>query len=388
MNMQLKPALLRWAREHSGFTQERLAHKLNVRQERVAEWERTGEISFPKLQTLAASTHTPIGYLFLPQPPDEELPIPDFRTIGSAPPGRLSVDLLDVIHQCQLRQTWYREYRISEGAQPLDFVGSAADADDPIAVAEAIRATLAIDEAHMRLAVDNEDAFRQFVERCENADLLVMRSGIVGGNTHRALDLSEFRGFALVDPYAPLVFINGKDAPAARCFTLAHELAHIWLGQSGVSNSDMQFMASQDVERFCNRVAVDVLIPMRLFREHWQQNSDPIVEVRRIAEQWKVSAVVVLRRAWDAGYISDAAYRELYPLFAGTPAKSAGGGGNYYASAAARAGKRFVAAVVERAFAGDMTYTEAFRLLDVRSVDALRRLGTQVGANSKYCHAE
>ena len=354
MNMQLKPALLRWAREHSGFTQERLAHKLNVRQERVAEWERTGEISFPKLQTLAASTHTPIGYLFLPQPPDEELPIPDFRTIGSAPPGRLSVDLLDVIHQCQLRQTWYREYRISEGAQPLDFVGSAADADDPIAVAEAIR--------------------------CENADLLVMRSGIVGGNTHRALDLSEFRGFALVDPYAPLVFINGKDAPAARCFTLAHELAHIWLGQSGVSNSDMQFMASQDVERFCNRVAVDVLIPMRLFREHWQQNSDPIVEVRRIAEQWKVSAVVVLRRAWDAGYISDAAYRELYPLFAGTPAKSAGGGGNYYASAAARAGKRFVAAVVERAFAGDMTYTEAFRLLDVHSVDALRRLGTQVGA--------
>ena len=376
--MEVKPALLRWARERSGFTQEGMAHKLDVKLERIAEWERTGKISLPKLQSLASRTHTPIGYLFLSEPPHEKLPIPDFRTVVRGPLPRPSVDLLDVIHQCQQRQAWYRDYRIEEGAEPLAFVGSASIRSEASEVATSIRTTLKIDDAQSWSPVDREDAFRRMADLCEAAGLMIMRSSIVGSDTHRRLAVDEFRGFAMVDPYAPLIFINTNDAPTARMFTLAHELAHVWLGQSGVSDSDLRNLGSLDVERFCNRIAVEVLVPMSEFRERWQPSDDPLEETNRLAKQMNVSRLVLWRRARDAGLISDAVFREHYPKFAAFT-RSGKGGGDFYASVAVRVGKRLASAVIERAFSGETTYTEAFHLLGVSSVDSLRKLATKIG---------
>jgi transcriptional regulator with XRE-family HTH domain len=124
LNIKLQPIVLRWVRERSGLSREDLASKLHVDPDKVEGWERSGEITFSLAEKIAQKTHAPLGYLYLSEPVAEELPIPDLRTIGGAGIQRLSPDLLDCIEEAQIRQDWYREYLISEGEQPLDFVGS------------------------------------------------------------------------------------------------------------------------------------------------------------------------------------------------------------------------------------------------------------------------
>ncbi|RMN74615.1 hypothetical protein ALQ55_200010 [Pseudomonas savastanoi pv. savastanoi] len=128
-----------------------------------------------------------------------------------------------------------------------------------------IRQTLGVDPEKSRLDYDKYS--RALIDAAEVAGVLVMRSGIALGNTHRKLEVSEFRGFAISNSLAPVVFINSSDAPTARLFTLMHELAHLWIGSSGVS--DAGTANGREEERFCNAVAGEFLVPEELFRAVW-----------------------------------------------------------------------------------------------------------------------
>ena len=99
--------------------------------------------------------------------------------------------------------------------------------------------------------------------------MLVVFSGIVGNNTHRKLETEEFQGFALVDEYAPLVFVNSADFRAAQMFTLAHEIAHLFVGETGVSSFDNLQPTEDLTEQFCNRIAAEFLAPEEELRAFW-----------------------------------------------------------------------------------------------------------------------
>ena len=157
----------------------------------------------------------------------------------------------------------------STGGKPVDFVGSARPEDDVTEVAVRMRRLLRFDVAERRRIPTWTDASRRFLGQADALGVLVMVSGVVGSNSRRSLDPQEFRGFALADPTAPLIFINGKDTKAAQMFTLAHELAHLWLGSSGVSDAEALEIGGPETERWCNRVAAELLVPLHLLQAEY-----------------------------------------------------------------------------------------------------------------------
>jgi Zn-dependent peptidase ImmA (M78 family) len=144
-------------------------------------------------------------------------------------------------------------------------------------------------------------------------DVLLIRSGVVGSASRRPLSVKEFRGFVFSDPIAPLVFINGGDSTSAQVFTLAHELVHLWIGKSGVSNPNPKKRSTDevnDIERFCNKVAAEVLVPHSEFLRRWNDNQPVETNVQTLIRHFRVSTHVILRQAFEQDKISREEYEE------------------------------------------------------------------------------
>ena len=373
----IKPQLLRWAYQRAGFDRADLEHKFP----RLAAWESGGaQPTLKQVEAFAKATYTPVGYLFLQEPPVELIPIPDFRTIGNEHIGHPSPDLLETIYVCQQRQEWYRDFARSMGEKPLKFVGSASSQDDIVPAAAQIRGALSFDVNERRRMPTWTDALRHFIEQADGLGVLVMCNGVVHNNNYRHLDPKEFRGFAMADDLAPLVFINGADTKSAQMFTLAHELAHIWLGQSAVSDAQPLTVPDQDVERWCNQVAAELLVPLELMKREYNRESKLTDEVNRLARRFKVSTLVILRRIHDAGGLTrqelwDAYNAEVERLLA----IPRGTGGNFYLTQAARLSKRFAAALVTSTLEGQTLYNDAFRMLGFSKQATFKELGRSLG---------
>ena len=372
----VEPALLRWAGERS----RRSIKDLQKRFPKLDAWERReAQPTLKQLEAFAKATYTPIGYLFLHEPPEEQLPVSDFRTMEGAEVIRPSPDLLDTLYLCQQRQEWYRnEVRIA-GEDPLAFVGSLDTSVDTAFAGARLRAALGFDIEQRRQAPTWARALQLFIEQAESLGVLVMVSGVVGNNTHRHLNPEEFRGFTLSDSLAPLVFINGADTKAAQMFTLSHELAHLWLGKSGVSNSQAVTTPGHSIERWCNQVAAELLVPSDLIRAEFNTGTELRAEVNRLARYFKVSTLVVLRRIHDTGGLDweefQAAYSEELGRLREHPNSS---GGNYYINVRVRASKQFARALVVSTLEGRTSFTESFRLLGIKKLVTFKELAQRL----------
>jgi len=378
VRVPVKPEMIRWARERAGLAVDDLHRAFP----KLEAWER-GEVqpTLRQLEAFASRVRVPLGYLFLESPPEEPLPIPDFRTI-SGPPRRPSPDLLDTIYLVQQRQDWYREYLQIQGAEPLPFVGSATLQDNPEEVAARIRHILRVDLAERRALRTWTEALRYLTEKAEAAGILVMSSGIVGTNTRRKLDPEEFRGFTLVDTLAPVIFINAADTVAARIFTLAHELSHIWLGQSGVSNPQIHLFPDEAVEQWCNRAAAEVLVPRAALLKEHRLARPPQEEAQRLARLFKVSTLVILRRLYEVGRLSEEAFWQAYReerARVRAMERRAGTGGDFYRNLFARVSRPLAEAVVVSTLEGYTLYRDAYRLLGIRNPKAFQKICRSLG---------
>lgn len=375
--VEVKPALWQWARKRAGLDEA----TVHTRFPQLDAWERGDkQPTLKQLETFAKATFTPVGFFFLPEPPVDQVPILDLRTRRNRALDAPSPHLLDTLYQCQQRQEWYREFARWLGERPRDFVGSVKLHDDVVRVASAMRKTLQLDLEERKSLSTWTDALRRMIELADAAGVLVMVSGVVGSDNHRKLDPDEFRGFALVDEVAPLVFINGSDTKAAQMFTLAHELAHVWLGQTALSNADMVSTETHDVERFCDQVAAELLVPLAVLAREYNPRSELHEEMGRLARQFKVSTLVVLRRLHDAHKLSRDAYWKAYrEEVARLEAKTSKGGGDFYLTLGSRVSKRFARAVVVSALEGRSPFTEAFQLLGFRKMSTFDELGRSLG---------
>jgi len=186
----------------------------------------------------------------------------------------------------------------------------------------------------------------------------------VNGNTHRQLNIDEFRAFTLVDEFAPLIFINGRDSWAGRVFSLIHEIVHVGIGVCSFFNAD--FYASfgiSPVETFCNAVSAETLAPNDVFMNKWfATQGSAESRTREIAGYFRCSQTVIARRALDNALISDAEYQALARR--ATLLSKQGSGGDFYKTKASRIDKRFLWALESRIAEGRTLYTEAYRLTD------------------------
>jgi Zn-dependent peptidase ImmA (M78 family) len=232
--------------------------------------------------------------------------------------------------------------------------------DKPEAVAAQMRNTLGM--ATDKRATTWGEAFRDLWINAERAGTTVVCNGIVGHNTGRLLDVEEFRGFVLSDSIAPLIFINNADAKAAQMFTLAHELAHLWINSGGVLNFREMRPAENQTELFCNAVAAEFLVPKKQLAAKWAQLDDFF----GLASYFKVSPLVIARRLLDANYINKARFFSFYNAhiarMRADKAPSKEHGGNFYANCDYRIGRPFADAVGRAVKAGRLLYRDAYRL--------------------------
>lgn len=376
--VHINPKFFRWAQQRARLDEAVLVDKFP----KYLLW-LSGEAdpTFKQLEKFAEQTYAPLGYFFLPEPPEDKLPISDFRTVSDRKVTRPSPHLLDTIHAAQLRQEWMRTFLVEQGEPPLTFVGSRTVQDAPEAVAGEIRRSLGLDPRWSRDFDTWEEALRHLIQVIEEAGVLVMINGVVENNTHRPLDTEEFRGFALTDTHAPLIFINGTDAKAAQMFTIIHELVHLWLGQGGVSAFKELSPSGNVVEVFCNAVAAEFLVPAHEMAVAWAEVKESDNPFERISRLFKVSPVVAARRALDLGLVSRARFVEFYTrykaLWAARKARSSGGG-NFYLTLGARLGKRFPAAVFSAAKEGRLPYRDAYQLTGL-SGESYDRFGREFG---------
>lgn len=383
----ISPDVLEWARERAGMPFETLAKRFK----KYPFWlDGQGGPTFQQLETLASILHLPMGMFFLREPPEEKMPLPDFRRMADGGVQRPSTELIDTIHICQRRQRWYREYVAGSRADTLPFVGASDVGDQPMVVAGHIRTVLKLEVGSRNEAATWEEFLRRFIALAREVGVLVMINGVVGNNTHRPLNPREFRGFAIADPFAPLVFINGADTKSGQIFTLAHELAHIWIGKDGVSNSAADDLPEQlgpdsKVERFCNAVAAEVLVPMaQLSTMNLPQDVDQAKAI--IARSFRVSTLVALRRIKDLGRLSyddfqDAYDAELDFLKRKTKQKKSGGG-DFYNTMGARVDPHFASAVISAALEGQTLMGDAFELLDIKNSATFRQEARHLGVTS------
>lgn len=380
MRVVIKKELLSWALERAGLEQDALVSKFK----KLPQWE-TGEVqpTLKQAEDFARLVHVPVGYLFLSEPPEEPLPIPDFRTFADQPILRPSPNLLDTIYICQERQSWYHDFARITQSPELKFIGSATIQMSHEDVAARMRSTLGFDLDARNNCQTWADALRLFIRLADNIGVLVMVSGVVMSNTHRKLDPTEFRGFALSDPLAPLIFINGADTKAAQIFTLAHELAHLWLGDSALSNIEAAPRHGFSREEvWCNAVAAELLVPITKLQIELRAGEMLIDTIPRLARKFKVSTLVILRRLLDAGQLDRASFEAAWEQECKRLreiAQKSSGGGNFYKTTITRVSPRFARALISSTLEGQTLFRDAFRMLGVSKTETFNNLGREAG---------
>jgi Zn-dependent peptidase ImmA (M78 family)/DNA-binding XRE family transcriptional regulator len=250
--------LFKWARDTAGFDLETAAKALGIKPAKLEAMEH-GEVepSRPQLLNMAKVYRRPLVTFYLAKPPARGERGEDFRTL---PPDRNQADdaTLDaLIRDVRSRQAVVRSLTEDEDeGAPLAFVGSMRMEQGVDAVLASIKDMLRIDRTAYRAQRSAEAAFAYLRAQAESVGIFVLLMGNLGTH-HTAIGVEAFRGFAIADPFAPFVVINDQDARTAWSFTLLHEIAHLWLGQTGVSGNSLE----QTVERFCNDVASKFLLP-------------------------------------------------------------------------------------------------------------------------------
>lgn len=364
----VQPAVLKWARQSQGYTIEDVAARLRRRPEEIAAWE-TGEKSptYVQLERLAYKVYKrPLAVFFLPKPPSEPSLKQEFRTLPEFEIDRLSADTRYQLRVARSLQISLQE--LTEGSNPAkrkifkDVELSPASGDASIAAT--LREYLEIPFSTQTSWRSTERALRAWRDAVENVGVFVFK------NSFKQRDIS---GFCLVDPDFPIIYLNNSTAKSRQIFTLFHELTHLLLHQSDIGKADDAYIEylppyERNIERFCNAVTAEFLIPSADFVRQIELVSVAREElIEDLAARYSVSRESILRRMLDMKLVSQEYYERKAAQWAQEAEESAGDGGNYFLTQAAYLGENYLSLVFAKYYKGEITAEQTADYLGVRT---------------------
>jgi len=303
----ITPNVLRWARESARMSADIAASKVSVPVEKLKEWEEgTSQPTIRQAETLAKAYRRPFSLFFLPDIPRDFQPLQDYRRKSAKALGTASVF---IIREIQQKQAWIRDVYEDNHEGKLPFVGKFSLSDNPKKVAEDILKTFDIHP----FDYSSEKPIKEWIDKAESKGIFISRTSFI--HSRLLLDSEEIQGFTIADPFAPFVFVNSEDWDAPQLFTLVHELAHIWIAESGISNEvgpDIKFKeTTHPVEIFCNAVAANALMPDTIMLNLRPSTFDSIKEVFQTSKALGISSFALIYRAFIMDRISLDKYRIL-----------------------------------------------------------------------------
>jgi Zn-dependent peptidase ImmA (M78 family)/transcriptional regulator with XRE-family HTH domain len=384
----ITPNVLKWARESARMTEETAAAKVSVKVDRLKEWEAgTSQPTIKQAQTLAKAYKRPFALFFLPEIPRDFQPLQDFRKSGSK---SLTTSSIFIIREIQQKQAWISDVYSENQEEKLDFVGRFSIEDDPQSVAKDILDTLKINPALYK----TDNPIKEWIDAAESNGIFVSRTSFI--HSRLKLDSEELQGFAIADAHAPFVFVNSDDWNAPQLFTLVHELAHIWIAETGISNEVEPDLKQKDkfhpVELFCNEVAANALMPKEIILNFDSASFNNSKDVFKVAKQLGVSSFALLVRALNLNIISLPIYQKLKKQAdidfaeylkreaekkAKQKEKDKQGGPNYFLLQLSRNSRLFTQTVLDAFRGGFIEPTLASNLLNVQ-VNKFSKLESQL----------
>lgn len=379
------PEVFKWARESAGLTLGEAAKALHIKQDSLEAVESGGEPSRPLLLRMTQVYRRSLLTFYLPTPPRKGNRGHDFRTVvpGEYVEAEVEIDVL--IRDLLSRQSMVRAVlEADEEVKPVPFVGSASMDQGVDAVALAIQRALGFERAQFRGHATTEQAFSFLRALAERVGVFVLLIGNLGSH-HTAIPVGAFRGFAIADPLAPFVVINDQDAKTAWSFTLLHELAHLWLGETGVSGG----FPEHRVEQFCNSVAAEILVPaseLAALKVSGLSFDQQLELVSRQADQWNVSRLMVAYGLLRAGMIDhgnwqalDGKFREIWQAERAREKELARRkkttGPTYYTLRRHRLGRAMLSFAAQALNTGTLTPSKAAQVLGVAPRSVFPLLG-------------
>lgn len=305
------PEIFVWAREGAGLALGDAAHALGIKVASLEDVEAGASApSRPLLLRMAKLYRRSLLTFYLPAAPPKGDRGQDFRTVVAdrTVDAEASIDAL--VRDLRSRQSVVRSIlEDDEDARAAGFVGCVDMSIGVEGVKKSIEQTIGFDRAEFRKQATPELAFALLRSKVERAGIFVLLIGSLGSH-HSAIPVEAFRGFAIADPIAPFIVINDQDAKTAWSFTLLHELAHLWLGATGVSAG----RAEQRIERFCNEVAAEMLVSKSEVDAVDISNLEveaQLVAIAKIAREWNVSRAMVAYRMLRAGTLAEASWQAV-----------------------------------------------------------------------------
>ena len=361
------------SKEVLGWIYDKYAEKLGTAYKNFLLWiSGEKEPTIKQAVDLFNKLNLPIRYMFLSEAPKEELKLVEFRTMDSKELDSPSRELMDVYNNMLEIKDWMVDYSKTNELEPLKFVKSCERITDKHIIANKIMKEMNFTFADFDRITDTRVLFNYIRKKCEDIGIIVMMNGIIGSNTHRKLNINEFRAFALVDEYAPLVFINSDDSINARLFSLLHEIVHIFIGIDSLYNlNEYNTFGISNMEVLCNAVAAEILVPDEYIKNEYirirnieKDKSSIINELNNI---FHGSEYVIIRKLYDNKLISKDNYDELIDRYKKKyieqlKNKKSESGGNYNVTLRTKIDGRLAMALNASAENGLISYVDVYRM--------------------------